>query len=188
VLPNTISNYLAPLLNKPIPDTTHEAFAAVETEARDRFKGYMSAGGTHGPDHFHRELGKIIWDYCGMDRTASGLEKALSEIPALHEEFKKDVRVPGDGSSVNQSLEKAARVDDFFELAQLMCRDALERNESCGGHFRAEYQTDDGEAKRDDEHYAYVAAWQWTGDAREPDVHKEPLEFKDVHLAVRSYK
>ncbi len=107
VLPNTISNYLAPLLNKPIPDTSHEAFAAVETEARDRFKQFMNIGGTRGPDHFHRELGKIIWDYCGMDRTATGLEKALSEIPALHEEFKKDLKVTGSDTNVNQTLEKA---------------------------------------------------------------------------------
>jgi succinate dehydrogenase / fumarate reductase flavoprotein subunit len=112
----------------------------------------------------------------------------LAEIPALHEEFRKDLRVPGDGSIVNQSLEKAGRVDDFFELALLMCRDALERNESCGGHFRAEYQTEDGEALRDDEHYAYVGAWEWTGDPQGPAVHKEPLEFEYVHLAVRSYK
>jgi len=188
ILPYTIGNYLAPRLGtKPVP-VDHPAFRMAEQEARDRFAGFLATKGTRSVDWFHRELGRIMWEYCGMERTAEGLDKALSEIPALHEEFKKDVRVPGDGSSVNQSLEKAARVDDFFELAQLMCRDALERNESCGGHFRAEYQTDDGEAKRDDEHYAYVAAWQWTGDAREPDVHKEPLEFKDVHLAVRSYK
>jgi succinate dehydrogenase / fumarate reductase, flavoprotein subunit len=188
VLPNTISNYLAPLLNKPIPDTTHEAFAAVETEARDRFKGYMSVGGTHGPDHFHRELGKIIWDYCGMDRTATGLEKALSEIPALHDEFKKDLKVTGTDTNVNQTLEKAGRVDDFFELGMLMCRDALNREESCGGHFRSEHQTDENEALRNDDDFAYVSAWEWTGDPLAPVEHKEQLEYEVVQLATRSYK
>jgi succinate dehydrogenase / fumarate reductase flavoprotein subunit len=128
-----------------------------------------------------------MWELCGMERTAEGLEKALGEIPALHAEFRKDLRVPG-GPGVNQSLEKAGRVDDFFELATLMCRDALDRNESCGGHFRAEYQTEDGEARRDDERYAYAAAWQWTGNPVAPVLHKEPLEFENVHLAVRSYK
>ena len=123
-----------------------------------------------------------------MERTAEGLQKALSEIPALHEEFKKDLRVTGGDANVNQTLEKAGRVEDFFELAQLMCLDALERNESCGGHFRAEYQTEEGEAQRDDEHYAYVAAWEWTGDPRQAELNKEPLEFENVHLAVRSYK
>ena len=151
VLPYTIGNYLAPMLNKPIPGTDHPAFAAAEAAARDRFDGYLSIGGTRSPDHFHRELGKIIWDYCGMERTAEGLEKALSEIPALYDEFQKDLRVTGDGDSVNQTLEKAGRVDDFFQLGMLMCRDALERRESCGGHFRAEYQTEEGEALRDDE-------------------------------------
>ena len=165
VLPYTIGNYLAPLLNtKPVP-TDHPAFQAVEAEVAARYDGYLAIQGTRSVDEFHRELGKIMWDYCGMERTAAGLEKALSEIPALYEEFRKDLRVLGDGHSLNQSLERAGRVDDFFQLAVLMCRDALERNESCGGHFRAEYQTEDGEAQRDDEHYAYVAAWEWDGDA-----------------------
>ena len=134
------------------------------------------------------ELGRIMWDYCGMERTKEGLEKALSEIPALHEEFRKDLRVTGTGEATNQTLEKAGRVDDFFELAQVMCLDALTREESCGGHFRAEHQTDEGEAERDDEHFAHVAAWEWTGDPANPTRHVEPLEFDDVHLAVRSYK
>ncbi len=151
VLPNTISNYLAPLLNKPIPGTDHPEFAAAEAAARERFAGYLAIGGTRSPDWFHRELGKIIWDHCGMERTAEGLEKALSEIPALYDEFRKDLRVTGPSDSINQTLEKAGRVDDFFQLGLLMCRDALERQESCGGHFRAECQTEEGEALRDDE-------------------------------------
>jgi succinate dehydrogenase / fumarate reductase flavoprotein subunit len=188
VLPYTIGNYLAPLLNtKPVP-TDHPAFQEVEAEVAARYQGYLDIQGTRSVDDFHKELGKIMWDYCGMERTAAGLEKALSEIPALHEEFRKDLRVLGDGDSVNQSLERAGRLDDFFELAMLMCRDALERNESCGGHFRAEYQTEDGEARRDDEHYAYVAAWEWTGDAANEQVHAEPLSFESVELTQRSYK
>ena len=122
------------------------------------------------------------------ERTKEGLEKALAEIPALHEEFRKDLRVTGSGERTNQTLEKAGRVDDFFELAQVMCLDALTREESCGGHFRAEHQTDEGEAERDDEHFAHVAAWEWTGDPSKPNRHTEPLTFDNVHLAVRSYK
>jgi succinate dehydrogenase / fumarate reductase flavoprotein subunit len=129
-----------------------------------------------------------MWDHCGMERTKEGLEKALAEIPALHEEFRKDLRVTGSGTSTNQTLEKAGRVDDFFELAQVMCLDALTREESCGGHFRAEHQTEEGEAERDDDHFAHVAAWEWTGDPAAPNRHVEPLEFENVHLAVRSYK
>ena len=188
VLPYTIGNYLAPMLNKPIPGTDHDAFKVAEQAARERFQGYLDIGGTRSPDWFHRELGKIIWDYCGMERTQQGLEKALSELPALYDEFQKDLRVTGDGVSLNQTLEKAGRVDDFFQLGMLMCRDALERNESCGGHFRAEYQTDDGEALRDDENFAHVAAWEWTGDPTKSTRHAEDLEFKAVHLATRSYK
>lgn len=188
VLPYTIAPYLADMLNKPIPDETHDAFKAAEVEAQARFQGYLDIGGTKGPDHFHRELGRIIWDYCGMDRNAAGLEKALSEIPALHEEFKKDLRVTGDGASTNQTLEKAARVDDFFELGQLMCQDALTREESCGGHFRSEYQTDEGEALRNDEDFAHVTAWEWSGDAAKPIEHREKLEYEVVKFATRSYK
>ncbi|MCU1360093.1 MAG: sdhA [Ilumatobacteraceae bacterium] len=188
VLPYTIGNYLAPLLNKPLPGVDHPDFKTAETEARQRFQAFLDVKGTRSPDHFHRELGKIIWDYCGMERTEQGLEKALSELPALYDEFKKDLRVTGDGESVNQTLEKAGRVDDFFQLGMLMCRDALERRESCGGHFRAEYQDEEGEAKRDDEHFAHVAAWEWTGDPMAAIRNIEPLEFPTVHLATRSYK
>jgi succinate dehydrogenase / fumarate reductase, flavoprotein subunit len=188
VLPYTIGSYLAPLLGKPTPGIDHPDFKAAEAAAGRRFQGYLDIKGTRSPDWFHRELGKIIWDYCGMERTEQGLEKALSELPALYSEFQKDLRVTGDGASMNQTLEKAGRVDDFFQLGMLMCRDALERNESCGGHFRSEYQDEDGEAKRDDEHFAHVAAWEWTGDPMKAIRNVEQLEFEAVHLATRSYK
>jgi succinate dehydrogenase / fumarate reductase, flavoprotein subunit len=188
VLPYTIGNYLAPMLNKPVPGTDHPEFKRVEQAARDRYDQYLSIKGTRSPDWFHRELGKIIWDYCGMERTAEGLDKALSELPALYAEFQTDLRVPGSGADMNQTLEKAGRVDDFFQLGMLMCRDALEREESCGGHFRAEHQYEDGEAKRDDEHFTHVAAWEWSGDPMKPVRNVEELEFEHVHLAVRSYK
>jgi len=188
VAPATITNFLAPKLGAKLVPTDHPAFVDAEQAAVDRYNGYLHTRGTRSVDWFHRELGKIVWDYCGMERTAEGLQKALGEIPALHEEFRKDLRVPGSGAGVNQSLEKAGRVDDFFELAQSMCLDALTREESCGGHFRAEHQYEDGEAKRDDENFAHVAAWEWSGDAAAPKRNVEPLEFEAVHLAVRSYK
>jgi succinate dehydrogenase / fumarate reductase flavoprotein subunit len=188
VLPYTMGNYLAPMLNKPIPGIDHPQFKAAEQAARERFDGYLSIKGTRSPDWFHRELGKIIWDYCGMERTEQGLQKALSELPALYDEFRKDLRVTGDGQSVNQTLEKAGRVDDFFQLGMLMCRDALERKESCGGHFRAEYQDEEGEAQRDDEHFAHVAAWEFTGDPMQSTRHVEELDFTTLHLTKRSYK
>ena len=143
--------------------------------------------GTRSVAHSHRELGKLLWDHCGMARNRSGLEKALSEIPALREEFWKDVRVLG-GPALNQSLEKAARVADFFELGELMVRDALHREESCGGHFREEHQTPDGEAQRDDANFQHVAAWEYAGDGQTPKRHQEPLEFEYVHPSQRSYK
>ncbi len=188
VLPYTISNYLAPMLNKPIPGTDHPEFLLAEQAARQRFQGFLDIGGTRSPDYFHREVGKIIWDYCGMERTEQGLQKALSELPALYDEFKKDLRVTGTAENVNQTLEKAGRVEDFFELGMLMCRDALERNESCGGHFRTEFQDEEGEAQRNDEDFAHVAAWEFTGDPMQAVRHKEELEFETIHLAKRSYK
>jgi succinate dehydrogenase / fumarate reductase flavoprotein subunit len=188
VLPYTISNYLSEWLNKSVPDTSHPEFAKVENEARDRYNRFASIGGTRSPDWFHRELGKIIWDYCGMERTEAGLEKALGEIPALYEEFKKDLRVTGGTDGLNQTLEKAGRVEDFFELGMLMCRDALDRKESCGGHFRSEYQTEEGEALRDDDNFAHVAAWENTGDPMAPNRHVEDLVYEEVHFQTRSYK
>ena len=149
---------------------------------RERVAGYLSAGGEHSVDWFHRELGKIMWDACGMARNGAGLEHAMAEIATLHERFQAGVRVLGDDETLNQSLEKAGRVDDFFELAQLMCRDALHREESCGGHFREEHQTPEGEALRDDENFSYVAAWEYPG-----VLHKEPLSFQYVRPTQRSY-
>jgi len=150
----------------------------------------MAVKGTRSVDHYHRELGKVIWDYCGMSRNKAGLEKALSEIPPLREQFWSDVRIPGDPNGWNQSLEKALRVADFMEMAELKVRDALHREESCGGHFREEHQTEDGEAKRDDENFAYVAAWEYAGPDIQNDavLNKEPLVFENVALTQRSYK
>ncbi len=188
VLPYTISDYLAPQLNtKPVP-TTHDAFTAAVSHAKGRFSQYLGVKGRKSVDHFHRELGHIMWDYCGMERNKTGLEKALSEIPALHQEFKTDLRVLGDDRSVNQSLERAGRVDDFFGLGLLMCQDALDREESCGGHFRTEHQYEDGEAKRDDENFAHVSAWEFNGEMALGTKHKEELTFEFVKPAVRSYK
>ncbi|MFM2182412.1 MAG: succinate dehydrogenase flavoprotein subunit [Actinomycetota bacterium] len=188
VLPYTVGNYLAPMLNKPVPGTDHPEFKAAEQQARDRFQRYLGIKGDRSPDWFHRELGKVIWDYCGMERSQTGLEKALGELPALYEEFNSNLRVTGTGEGLNQTLEKAGRVDDFFQLGMLMCRDALERNESCGGHFRTEYQDDEGEAQRDDENFAHVAAWEWTGDPMQSVRHVEDLQYEVIHLAKRSYK
>ena len=188
VLPATIASHLAPQLGEePLP-TDHEAFAATERDVRDHIDRIMSIGGTRPVDHFHRELGRILWDRCGMARNASGLEKARSEIAALREEFWADLRVPGADGEINHQLEKAGRVADFFELADLMCVDALHREESCGGHFREEHRTDDGEALRDDERFAHVAAWGWQGEGAEPDLAVEPLEFEHVKPSQRSYK
>ena len=186
VLPYTIGDYLAGLLGETPLSTDDPAFSEVEAEVKTRVDGYLRTGGTRTVDWFHRELGKLMWDYCGMSRTRTGLEKALSEIPALYEEFRRDLRVLGTGEELNQSLEKAGRVDDFFEFAELTCLDALHREESCGGHFREEHQTEDGEARRDDDGFAYVAAWEWTGD--EPRLNKEPLVFEEVKPSTRSYK
>jgi len=188
ILPYTINNELAPLLNKPIPGIDHPAFATAENEAKARFNGFLAIKGKRSPDWFHRQLGKIIWDYCGMERTRNGLEQALADLPTLYDEFKKDLRVTGTGESVNQTLEKAGRVDDFFQLGMVMCKDALAREESCGAHFRTEYQTADGEALRDDDRFSHVAAWEWTGDPMNPRLNAEELEFESVHLATRSYK
>jgi len=187
VISYTLANYLAGLLGEPVVSSDDPAFADAERSVGDTVARLLSINGTNSVDHYHRELGKIMWDYCGMARNRSGLEKALSEIPALREEFWKDVRVLG-GPALNQSLEKATRVADFFELAELTVRDALHREESCGGHFREESQTEDGEALRDDEQFTYVGAWEWTGKGNDPALHREPLEFEYVKLTQRSYK
>jgi succinate dehydrogenase / fumarate reductase flavoprotein subunit len=188
VLPYTIGDYLAGFLGQDVVPTDDPAFAEVERDVGGRVEGYLSANGTRSVDWFHKELGKIMFDQCGMSRSEAGLQKALSDIPALHEEFRADVNVLGSGESFNQSLERAGRADDFFELAQAMCLDALAREESCGGHFREEHQTEEGEAMRDDENFAHVAAWVWTGDAGRPHLVKEELDFENVKLTTRSYK
>ena len=188
VLPSTISSGLAPLLGKTMPGIDHPAFKEAEKQAKDRFFGYLNTKGKRSPDWFHRELGKIIWDKCGMERTKEGLQEALTDLPALYNEFKTDLRVTGTGETTNQTLEKAGRVDDFFQLGMAMCQDALTREESCGAHFRSEYQTEEGEAMRNDDEYCHVAAWEWTGDAMKPTRHAEELVFETAHLATRSYK
>jgi succinate dehydrogenase / fumarate reductase flavoprotein subunit len=151
----------------------------------------LAVKGKRSPDVIHRELGLMVWEYCGMARSEAGLRTLLAQIPELRARFWREVSVPGSGEALNQSLEKAGRVADFLEMAELLARDALHRNESCGGHFRVESQTEDGEAKRDDRNFQYVAAWQWQGDERgpgEPILHKEPLEFEYVKPSQRSYK
>ena len=187
VVPYTIGNYLS--TNKfPKVHESHADVQSVVASVRQTIDKLLAIKGNRTVDSFHRELGKIVWDYCGMARTAEGLEVAVGKIRALREEFWHNVTVPGSGDDLNQSLEKAGRVADFFELAELMCIDARQRNESCGGHFREEYQTPDGEAQRDDEHYSYVAAWEYRGPRNPPELIKEPLEFHYVHPSQRSYK
>jgi succinate dehydrogenase / fumarate reductase flavoprotein subunit len=188
VLPSTISSGLAPLLGKTMPSIDHPAFNEAEQLAKDRYSGYLNTKGKRSPDWFHRELGKIIWNQCGMERTKEGLQQALSDLPALYNEFQTDLRVTGTGETTNQTLEKAGRVDDFFQLGMAMCQDALTREESCGAHFRSEYQTPEGEAQRDDEKFCHVAAFEWTGDPMNPKRNVEELVFETAHLATRSYK
>lgn len=187
VLPNTLANYLASSGPLDKVDASHPEAVAARTDVEDRIKRLLAINGDRTVDSFHRELGQIMWEHCGMERSEAGLRKAIDEIRALREQFWQRVRVPGDGEGLNQSLEKAGRVADFFELAELMCIDALHREESCGGHFRSEHQTPDGEAQRDDDRFAYVAAWEYTGTG-EPVLHKEDLTFEYVHPTQRSYK
>ena len=186
VISYTLANYLSDLLGEKTVPTDDPVFAQAERSVGDVVARLLSVQGTRSVDSFHKELGKLLWDHCGMTRNQAGLEKALWEIPALREEFWSDVRVLG-GPALNQSLEKGHRVADFFELSELMVRDALHRTESCGGHFREESQTEDGEALRDDVNFSYVAAWEWTGKGNEPILHQEPLEFDYVKPTQRSY-
>jgi succinate dehydrogenase / fumarate reductase flavoprotein subunit len=187
VLPNTIRDYLAA---GPFPKVAADAPEVVEAaeSVRSRIKHFLSANGTRSVDSFHRELGHIMWEYCGMERTEAGLIEAIDKIRALRKEFWSNVRVLGGNEQINQSLEKAGRVADFMELAELMCIDALHRRESCGGHFRAESQTEDGEALRHDDEFAYVAAWEFGGADAPPVLHKESLVYEFVELKQRSYK
>ncbi|ACY96707.1 MULTISPECIES: fumarate reductase/succinate dehydrogenase flavoprotein subunit [Thermomonospora] len=186
VLPNTIGNYLAN--NNKLGEVPAEVIAEAEAGVKAQIERLLSIDGDRTVDSFHRELGHIMWEYCGMERTDEGLRKALTLIPALREEFWQRVKVPGSADDLNQSLEKAGRVADFLELAELMVIDALHRTESCGGHFRAESQDADGEAKRDDANFSYVAAWEWAGEGKPPILHKEHLEFEYVKPSQRSYK
>jgi succinate dehydrogenase / fumarate reductase, flavoprotein subunit len=189
VLPYTLPNYLAAQIGKR-PSTDHPDFGRVEEEVRARVNALLSTKGTRTLTSFHRELGLLLWDKCGMARNARGLGELLGEIPRLREEFWETVRVPGENETYNQSLERAGRVADFLEFAELMCIDALDRDESCGGHFREEHQTADGEAQRDDENFAFVSAWEFQGNGKveQPKLHREPLHFEAVHLSQRSYK
>jgi succinate dehydrogenase / fumarate reductase, flavoprotein subunit len=188
VLPYTIADYLSHFLNAPLVPTDSEPFRQVEAEVEERLERLLAVAGDRTVDSFHRELGKIMIDKCGLARSRDGLEEALETIPRLRQEFWETVKVPGTNETYNPELSKAARVADFLELAELMCRDALEREESCGGHFRLEHQTEDGEAKRDDVGQAHVSAWEWSGYGEPETHHKEHLEFEYVKLAQRSYK
>jgi succinate dehydrogenase / fumarate reductase flavoprotein subunit len=187
VLPSTIGDYLAQTPQN-TADASHPAAQAAVADVKGRIEKLLNANGSRTVDSFHKELGKIMWDYCGMGRNEEGLRKALDRIPELREEFHQNVKVLGTNDELNQSLEKAGRVADFFELAELMCIDALHRNESCGGHFREEYQTEDGEAARNDDEFSYAAGWEFTGVGSPPVLHKEQLTFDYVHPAQRSYK
>jgi len=187
IIPNTIGDYLATQKLAKV-DVTHDAFREAVSAVTERTNRFLSINGKRTVASFHRELGKIMWDYCGMSRNGAGLKLALERIPELRDEFWRDVNVPGSDVELNQALEKAGRVADFFELGELMCIDALHRTESCGGHFREESQTPDGEALRDDANFAYVAAWQYAGERQSPILNKEPLVFENVKLSQRSYK
>jgi succinate dehydrogenase / fumarate reductase flavoprotein subunit len=192
VLPYTIGDYLADEIRTgPISTETPE-FDEAEKAVKERIEKLMSIQGTKSVDSFHKRLGKVMWDKVGMSRNETGLKEAIAEIRQIREEFWKDVRIPGSANELNPELEKAMRVSDFLELGELFAKDALDRNESCGGHFREESVEESGEqkgeAKRDDENYAYVAAWEWNNDPGEAKLHKEQLEFKDIELKQRSYK
>jgi succinate dehydrogenase / fumarate reductase flavoprotein subunit len=187
VLPYTIGDYF--VSSKPAkPSTSMPEFKQAEEAVQALTKKLLSINGKRTVTSFHRELGKLLWEKCGMARTEKGLKEALQRIPQLREEFWKNVKVTGQNGQFNQDLEYAGRVADFLEFAELLCLDALQRRESCGGHFRTEFQTPDGEALRDDEHFAYVAAWEYQGPGKEPRLHKESLVYEDVHMSTRSYK
>lgn len=187
VIPYTIGDYLAGESREKV-DENHPAFKEAEQRVKDGINKLLSIKGEKTVDEFHKELGKIMWEYCGMSRTAEGLKKAKGMVKELREEFWRNVKVIGENEELNMTLEKAGRVADFLELGELMIDDALHRNESCGGHFREEYQTEDGEAQRDDENYAYVAAWEYKGENQDAVMHKEDLAFENVKLTQRSYK
>jgi len=188
VLPYTIGDYLADDIRTGAISTNSSEFDTAEREVKDRLHQLMNNGGTKPVDYYHKKLGKIMWEQCGMSRNAEGLKQAIADINAIREDFWKNVRVPGTEGELNQELEKAGRVADFIELGALMCQDALDRNESCGGHFREEFQTPEGEALRDDDNYAYVAAWQYQGAGMPAKLHKEELHYENIKMVQRSYK
>ncbi|MBD3382524.1 MAG: succinate dehydrogenase (quinone) flavoprotein subunit, partial [candidate division Zixibacteria bacterium] len=187
VLPYTIVDYLNQITPGKVK-SDHDQFKQATGEVNEKIKKLLSIDGKETVDYYHRMLGKLLWDKCGMARNEAGLKEALQKIPEIRQEFWENVRVPGENEQLNQSLEKAGRVADFLEFAELMCHDALDRDESCGAHFREEHQTDEGEALRDDENYSYVSAWEFDGVGKKPKLRKEPLEFEEVKLAQRSYK
>ncbi|MEJ2006030.1 MAG: FAD-binding protein, partial [Cyclobacteriaceae bacterium] len=187
VIPYTIGDYLAQTPYEKVP-TSHEAFKETENAVKAHLDKLMSIDGSKTVDQFHKELGNIMWEYCGMSRNEEGLKKAKKEIRQLRDEFWQNVKVVGTADELNQSLEKANRVSDFLELGELMIDDALNRDESCGGHFREESQTEEGEAKRKDDEYSYVAAWEYTGPDKPEKLNKEQLVFENVKLTQRSYK
>jgi succinate dehydrogenase / fumarate reductase flavoprotein subunit len=188
VLPYTIGNYLADEIRTGNISTDTPEFVEAENNVRQQLESYFKTSGKNPVDYYHRRLGKIMWEKCGMARDEEGLKWAIAEIKKLREEFFAEVRVPGSMQGMNPELEKAMRVADFIDLGELMCLDALDRNESCGGHFRVEFQDADGEALRKDDEYNYVAAWQWTGDASKPNLVKEPLIYENIKVQARSYK
>jgi len=188
VLPYTIGSYLSNEIRTGTVQTNTPEFDKAEKDVLDRIHQLMGVQGKQTVESFHRRLGKIMWNKCGMARNARGLTEAISEIRELRHEFWRDVFVPGRRDEYNPELEKAWRVADFLELGELMCEDALHRNESCGGHFREEYQTGDGEALRDDQNFMYVAAWEWRGEDAKPELHKEVLDYEEIQVTQRSYK
>jgi succinate dehydrogenase / fumarate reductase flavoprotein subunit len=188
VIPYTISNYLASQKPDQRPKTDHAAFKEAEDSVTASTRRMLKSRGKRTVQSFHKELGRIMWEFCGMARTDAGLRKGLQQIPALREEFWKSVNVPGSEAEMNQSLERAGRVADYLELAELMCLDALERRESCGGHFREEYQYPDGEARRDDENFSHAAVWEYQGAGKPPVRNQEPLVYEEVKMVTRSYK
>jgi succinate dehydrogenase / fumarate reductase flavoprotein subunit len=189
VIPYTIGEYLADDIRTGNVSTDMPEFEAAEKEVRDRINGFLNNNGNRTVDSFHKELGKIMWDKCGMARSEQGLREAIADIRALREAFYKEVRVPGRADTVNPELEKAGRVADFLELGELMCLDALTRNESCGGHFREEYQDAEGETLRDDENFKFVGAWEYKGDdISKEELHKEELVYEEIKIAARNYK
>jgi succinate dehydrogenase / fumarate reductase flavoprotein subunit len=187
VIPYTVAHYLAQTKPGKVAADHAECKKSIE-EVKGSTKKLLSINGRRTVTDFMRELGTLMWNNVGMARSKEGLTETIMKIPGIREEFWKNLRVTGNGAEINQQLENAGRTADFLEFAELLCRDALHRNESCGGHFRVEYQSEDGEALRDDKNFCYSAAWEFTGDGSDPELHKEPLEFKEVHLAVRSYK